>query len=38
MTLKNFNVKTITYDNGLEFAKHGFANDLLESESYFCKP
>jgi IS30 family transposase len=38
MTLRNFDVKTITYDNGLEFAKHGFVNDLLGSESYFCKP
>ncbi|MDA7931796.1 IS30 family transposase [Akkermansiaceae bacterium] len=38
MTLKNFDVKTITYDNGLEFAKHGFVNDLLGCESYFCKP
>ena len=36
--LKDFEVKTITYDNGLEFAKHGFVNDLLGSESYFCKP
>lgn len=38
MILKNFEVKTITYDNGLEFAMHGFVNDLLGSESYFCKP
>ena len=38
MTLKEFDVKTITYDNGLEFAKHEFGNDLLGSESYFCKP
>jgi IS30 family transposase len=38
LTLRNFEVKTITYDNGLEFARHGFVNDLLESESYFCKP
>jgi len=38
MTLRNFDVKTITYHNGLEFAKHGFVNDLLGSESYFCKP
>lgn len=38
MTLRKFNVRTITYDNGLEFAKHGFVNDLLESQSYFCKP
>ena len=38
MVLKEFDVKTITYDNGLEFAMHGFVNDLLGSESYFCKP
>jgi IS30 family transposase len=38
LILRNFEVKTITYDNGLEFAKHGFVNDLLGSESYFCKP
>jgi len=31
-------VRTITYDNGLEFARHGFVNDLLASEIYFCKP
>jgi IS30 family transposase len=36
--LKEFDVKTITYDNGLEFARHGFVNELLASESYFCKP
>ncbi len=38
MTLGNFEVKTITSDNGLELARHGLVNDLLESESYFCKP
>ena len=38
LTLRNFNVKTITYDNGLEFARHGVVNELLECESYFCKP
>jgi len=38
MILKKFEVKTITYDNGLEFSKHGFINDLLGSESYFCRP
>jgi len=38
LTLRGFNVKTITYDNGLEFAMHGFVNDLLGSDSYFCKP
>ena len=36
--LKEFDVKTITYDNGLEFARHGFVNELLASDSYFCKP
>lgn len=38
MILKEFDVKTITYDNGLEFAMHGFVNGLLASESFFCKP
>ena len=38
MILKKFDVKTITYDNGLEFSKHGFVNDLLGCESFFCKP
>ena len=38
MTLGNLEVKTITSDNGLEFARHGLVNDLLKSESYFCKP
>lgn len=38
MTLREFDVKTITYDNGLEFAMHGFVNDLPASESFFCTP
>jgi hypothetical protein len=38
MTLRKSDVKTITYDIGLEFAMHGFINDLLGCESYFCKP
>lgn len=38
MVLKKFEVKTITYDNGLEFAMHGFVNDVLGCDSYFCKP
>jgi len=38
MILKKFEVKTITYDNGLEFGMHGFINDLLGCDSYFCKP
>lgn len=36
--LREFDVKTITYDNGLEFADHWLANDLLSCKSYFCKP
>lgn len=38
MVLMDFEVKSITYDNGLEFAEHGFVNDLLSCKSYFCKP
>jgi IS30 family transposase len=26
------------HDNGLEFAMHGLVNELLECESYFCRP
>ena len=36
--LTGLDVKTITYDNGLEFAKHGFVSKLLGCVSYFCKP
>lgn len=36
--LRGREVLTITYDNGLEFAQHGLINELLECESYFCKP
>lgn len=36
--LLGLEVKTITYDNGLEFAQHEFVNDLLDCDSYFCKP
>lgn len=36
--LQRMEVRTITYDNGLEFARHGLINELLECESYFCKP
>lgn len=38
MILRLFVVKSITYDNGLEFALHGFINQMLGSKSYFCKP
>jgi IS30 family transposase len=36
--LRGLAVKSITYDNGLEFALHGFVNRLLDCESFFCKP
>ena len=36
--LHGLKVSTITYDNGLEFAMHELVNELLECESYFCKP
>ena len=36
--LKGLEVKTITYDNGLEFAKHELVNNMLGCDSYFCKP
>lgn len=36
--LHGMEVHTITYDNGLEFSRHGLVNKLLECESYFCKP
>jgi IS30 family transposase len=31
-------VNSITYDNGLEFAMHELVNELLDCESYFCRP
>ena len=36
--LYGLKVSSITYDNGLEFALHELVNELLECESYFCKP
>ena len=36
--LYGLKVSSITYDNGLEFARHELVNELLECESYFCKP
>lgn len=36
--LHGLKVSSITYDNGLEFARHELVNKLLECESYFCKP
>ena len=36
--LRKYRVKTITYDNGLEFARHEEVSAALGSEGYFCKP
>jgi len=36
--LAAFKVLTITRDNGLEFARHGWVNEALGSKSYFCEP
>jgi len=36
--LNGLKVNSITYDNGLEFAMHERVNEMLECESYFCKP
>jgi IS30 family transposase len=36
--LHGLKVSSITYDNGLEFAMHELVNELLECESFFCKP
>ena len=31
-------VHTITYDNGKEFARHQFVDQILNSQGYFAKP
>ena len=31
-------IKSITYDNGLEFSKHEKINKIFNISSYFCKP
>ena len=36
--LREHKVRSVTYDNGLEFSKHEFVNELLNCKSYFCKP
>jgi IS30 family transposase len=36
--LDGLKVQSITYDNGLEFAMNESINELLGSESFFCKP
>lgn len=34
----SYRVKTITYDNGLEFSKHEEVSAALAAKGYFCKP
>ena len=36
--LKSYKVKTITYDNGLEFSGHSKVTRALGAQGYFCKP
>jgi IS30 family transposase len=38
MTPKRNKVKTLTYDNGKEFANHLFIDDMLGSQGYFAHP
>ena len=36
--LEGYKVKTITYDNGLEFSGHQRVTELLGAKGYFCQP
>ena len=36
--LEGYRVRTLTYDNGLEFAMHGEVDEKLGSKAYFCNP
>jgi IS30 family transposase len=36
--LTSYKVRTITYDNGLEFAEHGRISEALGAAGYFCEP
>ena len=36
--LKSYKVKTLTYDNGLEFARHAEVSKELKARGYFCAP
>ena len=36
--LQGYKVKTITFDNGKEFAEHYKINRILKCKSYFCHP
>ncbi len=37
-TLDGYKAKSLTYDNGLEFAKHQKVSEKLGSQAYFCQP
>ena len=37
-TLEVYKVKTLTYDNGLEFAGHAVVSKALKARGYFCTP
>jgi len=37
-TLNCYKVKTLTYDNGLEFAQHVRVSEALNAQGYFCQP
>ena len=36
--LQGFLLRTLTYDNGTEFARHESVNRSINCSSYFCKP
>lgn len=36
--LQEYRVRTITYDNGLEFAGHELVSEALGAAGYFCQP
>ena len=36
--IKGYKVKTLTYDNGLEFARHAEISKELKARGYFCAP
>ena len=36
--LTSYKVKTLTYDNGLEFSRHAEVSQQLDAQGYFCAP
>lgn len=37
-TLEGYKVRTLTYDNGLEFSRHAEISHALNAKAYFCAP